>query len=1163
MSLLKRDLTPLDCFNWRRNKLKNPITKYKINPNSPIYKEIEKKCFDVKSPDDGIKIDIVIPEKKTFLTKRKLTKNDCLKWNANKFKNPITNYTIKENGHVYKEIKAECNKILKDNKSPIKPPDKSSSSIKPPDKSSSSIKPLDKSSSSIKDDTELYYPDLDDENFREKLAKLYEFNMHKILEFNNINTINDFNTYSSKLCSGFDKAYYQYFMGHYISYRSPYKSILIYHSVGVGKTCSAITIAESFLIPHDLYEEPKIWVIMPKSLENSFKEQIFNIAKMQDFSTICNQCTGNIYTKLANITKDSNVEKINLRIKKLIKSRYRVFTYDGFASFIENEYNNKQITDKVIIVDEAHNIRSTDTSDKRIYNTLTNILENGINNRLVLLSATPMYNEPSDIFDLLYLLLLNDKRNHLLKQPYPAIFDSNNNLNKDVVKLLEKLSNNYISYLIGKNPFTFAFKLSPFKSGIKVLDKPIRLSINNNPIPITDNDWIDKIEDGIVPSQLGKYQIEYLEKNKKELKNEDNIFNSLQPMNIVYNTDIGETGFYTIFNRFNTNEPLNVKYNSQYNSAFLPDNNHLAHFSGKLLNIANIIKNTEGVIVIYSRFIWSGILPMAIILEHLGFNREGTTNFLDKPEIIIDKPKYNNIRIPKYCILSSSENTEIMGSTNIDGLLKLINNPLNIDGSIIKVILMTPVAGEGLSFSNIREMHLLEPWYHFNRIDQVIGRGIRNCSHKLLPIELKNVTVFMHGAINGYDKETPDIHAYRISSRKLNQSYEINKIIKNNSIDCFYFKNINYFNKNLFININPIKIKTSQQKYIDYYLGDDIDIEPKCYINIKKNNYDGFRVETFNNFSINIKNKLRKIILNEIHNGNNFLSLQQIIDNFIDIHFDIIMFVINNSIFPNTLIDGYILIPHEDGIHIVRIINNVPLKIKIVENKKIEKKDDINDIPESIINNIEKYIDTDDINNAIISLYSSLDSITFDFIVKKIITSIHLSDAEKFIAKCLYHEGVLISNNEIKSIKSTTPIFIGYCNIFSSKFDPIIYNNNVYRDFNDTQIAELLSSRTKINIPDMSKETLLWGLFIPTILDKDKNIYNNIFKILTPGSAIGKKTGIACVSLKKNEHANIFKQLHIEDKHNTKNTYCKNIAIQLLNIQRILLYPEYKPTILL
>jgi hypothetical protein len=1158
---LKRELTGIDCHNWRRNKLKNPISGYTIKLNSPTYKEIEKSCLKIKSPDE-IEEEKEEKENKKVL-KRNLVKEDCIKWVSNKYKNPITNYTIKENSKIFKELKKECEKILKDEndikkKEEVKveifikkedEPIKEEIFIKKEDE------PIKEKSTEKIDD--LYYPDLDDDLFREKLNNLYEFNIHKILPFNNINTIEDFNKYSTKLCGIFDKTYYQYFLGHYLSRRTPYKGLLIYHSVGVGKTCSAITIAESFLIPHSLNDEPKIWVIMPRALRESFKNQIF---KINNYDILQNQCTGDSYAKLAHITKDSNPDKIALRIKKIIKSRYRIFTYDGFVNFIENEYKDKIVSDKVIIIDEAHNIRNSEVADKKIYTTLSNVLETGINNRLVLLSATPMYNEPSDIFDLLYLLLINDKRTSLLKNPYPIIFNEKNEINKDILKILKKLSSNYISYLIGKNPFSFAFKLSPEKSDIPILKDVMKYDMNGRNIPENDKRWIDKIKDGIVISKLGDKQINFL-KNNNINSDDINIFNSLQPMNIVYEDSTGQDGFYTFFNRINTKEPIEVKYNKKYESALLPENDYLNNYSGKLLNIANIIKNSNGIVVIYSRYIWSGILPMAVILEHMGFNREGCNNFVDKIEVVKNPPKYKNIKIPKYCILSS-ENPEIMGNTNIDMLLKIINSPDNIDGSIIKVILMTPVAGEGLSFLHIREMHLLEPWYHFNRIDQIIGRGIRNCSHQNLELKHKNVTVFMHCSINELNKETPDLHAYRISSRKLNQSYELDKIIRDNSIDCYLFKNINYFPKKIFEKINPILIETSQNKKIEYFLGDDENIEPKCDIvikNLKKN-----REEAFYDFSLNVKNKIRRIILDEIHNGNNFLHYESINENFTNIDKDIIMHAISNSIYPNVLIDGYTLIPHEDGIHIVKIINDFPLKIKIIKNKIIEysaKNDDI-DI-DIILKDMTKYDYVNEINNAIIALYSSLDSYTFDLIVKKIIKSDHLSDVENFIAKCLYSQGVLISKNEMKSISTDTlSKYIGYCNIFSSIFEPIIFINNTFKDCNDRQKAELISSRKKIIIPDMTKEDLCWGIFVPSIFDKEKNIFKNIFKILSQGTGNGKKTGMNCYSLKKSEHSNILKQLHIEDKNNSKIKYCNIISTELLKIDRILLLPEYKPTIL-
>ena len=143
---------------------------------------------------------------------------------------------------------------------------------------------------------------------------------------------------------------------------------------------------------------------MPQSVEDGFKQQIF---KKTDYKLLANQCTGDLYAKLGQITENMTDIEVDKRIKKLIKSRYTIFTYEGFATFYENNYlsKNKVATDKIIIVDEAHNIRQGNSDEKkRVYNSLIEVAKNGINNKIILLSATPMYNEPTDLFDLIELL---------------------------------------------------------------------------------------------------------------------------------------------------------------------------------------------------------------------------------------------------------------------------------------------------------------------------------------------------------------------------------------------------------------------------------------------------------------------------------------------------------------------------------------------------------------------------------------------------------------------------------------------------------------------------------------------------------------------------------------------------------------------------------------
>lgn len=1168
-SKLHRALTKEDCDKWTENKLKkpknpkNPITNWRITNTSAIYKELDSRCNDIY---DKIKQGLtdVNDNNETIFKNKNVIKNkkttdiytleECIEWEKNhKKKNPKTNFLIKENNAIYKKIENQCAPILKEyhnnSKKNIQKVDKIDEDIVYPNIIAKDIvKDNDYDNPKI-----LHYPDLDDEDFAYKLSKLYEYYLHKVPELKSVKSKTDFDKISNDMCGVFEKTYYQYLISNYVSTRSPYRSVLLYHGVGVGKTCSAITLSEGFLHNHSMYKEPQIWVIMPLSLKNSFKEQIFSMLNFENFSELAQQCTGDLYIKLANILKEGNKEKIALKIKKLIKSRYRLFTYESFATFIETEYIQKNITvkDKVIIVDEAHNIRSTtgDNPEKRVYVSLVNALSSGDNNKLVLLSATPMYNKPEDIFDLLYLLVLNDKRKGLLKLPYPSFFDDNNKINTSTIELFKKLSGNYISYLRGKNPFTFALKLSPKYNNVRLLQKEFDKDSNNKIISETNKNWLSSVEDGIVISQLGEYQKKYVSKMNEI--DDNSVFNNLQPMNIVYDDMIGDKGFNKIFSRTDKSNSLLVKYNKKYLNLLYPSEDKLGRYSGKFLNICNILKNSHGIVVIYSAYIWSGIIPLAICLEHLGYNREGAPNILQNPDIIQDAPKYNN-KSPKYCILSS-ENSEVMGSSSIDNLIKIINSPKNIDGSLVKVILITPVASEGLSFYNVREMHLIEPWFHFNKVAQIIGRGIRNCRHKNLPLEERNVTVYMHAGYDNDEKETADIHAFRIASKKMIQSNIIDKVIRDNSLDCFLMKNINYFPKSIF-ELGKIKIVNSQNNTIEYEYGDDEYYQPKCKdISDTSVNKSAFRKDIYKHFIFALQIKIKQLLLKCINKAVWYISFDKIKEA-LEFDDEIINQAIQSIVYPNTLIEGYYLITHENGIHIVNINeeNNVKLRLTYKNSQENIK-------PKKNSQNKFSNLMNKNIDDATISLYLYLNNSSFEELVKKIITADDLEPYEENIANILYRQGALIANKELKSIKTSTKKYIGYVNIFNNKFEPIIYSNNVYRDLIEKEIGELLSNRIKIERPDnMANETVAWGI-INTITDKKTNIITNVFKVLTPGNSIGVKTGIVCSSLNKQDMRSVIERMGIPYVYDTKIENCNYIARELLKMKRISINPEYKP----
>ena len=97
------------------------------------------------------------------------------------------------------------------------------------------------------------------------------------------------------------------------------------------------------------------------------------------------------------------------------------------------------------------------------------------------------------------------------------------------------------------------------------------------------------------------------------------------------------------------------------------------------------------------------------------------------------------------------------------------------------------VASEGLDFKNIRSIHILEPWHNINKLEQVIGRGIRNCSHKELEPKERNVTVYLHSSKID-DKESIDMYLYRYSEYKAKQIGEIENLLKTVAIDKYFLR---------------------------------------------------------------------------------------------------------------------------------------------------------------------------------------------------------------------------------------------------------------------------------------------------------------------------------------------------------------------------------------
>lgn len=130
-----------------------------------------------------------------------------------------------------------------------------------------------------------------------------------------------------------------------------------------------------------------------------------------------------------------------------------------------------------------------------------------------------------------------------------------------------------------------------------------------------------------------------------------------------YEYQEGKDGLMSILRRSDNLEPVQFNYIKPNEPIFKPSYGELSSFATKLNTLSSIIKSSKGIVLIYSMFIWGGVIPTAIMLEHMGFSRHAERNLLTSYVSKGNSIQYEGISKPKYCIISSESDKEIMGSS--------------------------------------------------------------------------------------------------------------------------------------------------------------------------------------------------------------------------------------------------------------------------------------------------------------------------------------------------------------------------------------------------------------------------------------------------------------------------------------------------------------------
>jgi len=501
------------------------------------------------------------------------------------------------------------------------------------------------------------------------------------------------------------------------------RGILVFHQIGAGKTCTAISIAEQFK------KKVNIVVVLPAALIGNFVTELRS------------ECPGDEYltsderNKLKNLKPgDSQFEKIIKKSDERIEKYYTIYSYHKFVALIQEE-KIKKLNNTLLIIDEVQNMISMNGT---FYKSLQKVVDSSDDSlKIILLSATPMFDRPVEIALTLNLL----KRDDLLpitkfNQEYMDITSNSKEISYKAINLKDFRSKvkNLISYYRGAPPQ--AYPQAEFKT--------VRCNMSD----FQYKSYLTSLstEDKFIRGSF---------KNADILNMPQNFF--LGPRfisNVSFpNKSIGEMGYSSF-----RGQALQIQ--------------NIGEYSIKFFKIYQKINKADGPVFVYSNFKeLGGIRCFVKFLEHHGWKNykshgEGKKRFAlwsgDEPHHVKDEIKF------------------------------IFNQKSNEDGSKIKIMIGSPSIKEGVSLLRVQQVHMMEPYWNMSRMLQIMGRAVRFCSHKDVPKSKRVVKIYLYLATYPGEK-TIDQYIWSLAKKKNKLINQFELALKESAFDCELFYNRNSY----------------------------------------------------------------------------------------------------------------------------------------------------------------------------------------------------------------------------------------------------------------------------------------------------------------------------------------------------------------------------------
>ena len=434
--------------------------------------------------------------------------------------------------------------------------------------------------------------------------------------------------------------------------------------------------------------------------------------------------------------------------------------------------------------------------------------------RIILITGTPAINNPFEIALIFNLLRPDTFPNSETK--FREIYIKDNKLNNETKNMFQRRLIGLVSHYSGGDPTLFAEKrmnmvtvnMHPYHQEMyehyeqieDKIEKSKARSGKNSKIPSTYKSFTRQSCNFVFPTINSKINGETRPRPSqfktsvqdiqrllegKEVQTKDNVH--IQYIDII-NLYMKELNNY--FKKVNENDLKNkksllkdvdvfinkYKYNyDKFWKEYKDKSDLLNEFYKCSCKITAMIfqsLSSKGPLIMYSTYVrMEGIEVIKLYLKFFGFSSYSP-----------DKNKENK------CF------TEFHGGISFEERernKKIFNKKENLTGKLIKIILISPAGAEGISLMNVRQVHVLEPYWNEIRINQLIGRAIRQCSHGDLPMEERYVDVYRYISARKNKKQTTDENIQDLADKKYKLINSFLDTLKEIAVDCELFKTHN------------------------------------------------------------------------------------------------------------------------------------------------------------------------------------------------------------------------------------------------------------------------------------------------------------------------------------------------------------------------------------